>query len=127
MNRRFSTLDGNPMNRRFSTLDGTPSSQDPENVPSHRCLILDQSFEALKSARSSTEAMKKVQGELVQTVQTEGEKNKLYENEASEFAQFSEQNEESFKAIDSRTMTAKPNESTEGSKETENSNCTQSV
>ena len=77
-NRRYSILDGNPMNRRFSTQDGTSlNPQDAECVPSHRCLILDQSFEALKSARSSTETMKRVQQEMERAVNTEGEKNDI--------------------------------------------------
>ena len=63
------------MNRKFSSLDGNPiNPQHPEGVPSHRCLILDQSFEALKSAGSSTEAMKGVQQEMERVVDTEVEK-----------------------------------------------------
>ena len=79
------------MNRRFSTLDGNPlNPQDPEGVPSHRCLILNQSFEALKSAGSSTEAMRKVQQEMERAVNKEGEKNEQYKQFASEYAGFSE-------------------------------------
>ena len=90
MNRRFSIYEGN--NRRFSSLDGTPlNSQDAEGVPSHRCLILDQSFEALKSARSSTEAMRRVQQEMERTVDTEGKKNQQYKENASEYTSFSEE------------------------------------
>lgn len=90
MTRRFSIFDGG--NRRFSTLDGTPlNPQDPEGVPSHRCLILDQSFEALKSARSSTEAMRRVQQEMERIVDTEGEKNQQYKENASHYTSFSEE------------------------------------
>ena len=88
--KRFSIYEGN--NRRFSSLDGTPlNPQDLECVPSHRCLILDQSFEALKSARSSTEAMRKVQQEMERVVDTEGEKNEQYKENASEYTSFSEE------------------------------------
>ena len=91
-NRRYSIKENNPMNRRFSTIDGTPlNAQDPEGVPSHRCLILDQSFEALKSARSSTEGMKRVQQEMEQAVDTEGEKNERYKQCASEYTSFSKE------------------------------------
>ena len=90
MNRRFSIFDGG--NRRFSALDGTPlNPQDPEGVPSHRCLILDQSFEALKSARSSTEAMRRVQQEMERVVDKEGEKNQQYKENASQYTNFSEE------------------------------------
>jgi len=90
MKRRFSIYEGN--NRRFSTLDGTPlNPQDPEGVPSHRCLILDQSFEALKSARSSTEAMRRVKQEIERVVDTEGKKNQQYKANASEYTSFSEE------------------------------------
>ena len=91
-NRRYSILDGNPMNRRFSTQDGTSlNPQDAECVPSHRCLILDQSFEALKSARSSTETMKRVQQEMERAVNTEGEKNDKYKQRATEYTSFAEE------------------------------------
>ena len=91
-NRRYSILDGNPMNRRFSTQDGTSlNPQDAECVPSHRCLILDQSFEALKSARSSTETMKRVQQEMEHAVNTEGEKNDKYKQRATEYTSFAEE------------------------------------
>lgn len=90
MNRRFSILDGG--NRRCSALDGTPlNAQDPEGVPSHRCLILDQSFEALKSARSSTEAMRRVQQEMERVVDTEGEKNRQYKENAAQYTSFSDE------------------------------------
>jgi len=90
MKRRFSIYEGN--NRRFSSLDGTPlNPQDLEGVPSHRCLILDQSFEALKSARSSTEAMRRVQQEMERVVDTEGEKNEQYKENASEYTSFPEE------------------------------------
>lgn len=80
------------MNRKFSTLDGTSlNPQDAECVPSHRCLILDQSFEALKSARSSTETMKRVQQEMERAVNTEGEKNDKYKQSATEYTSFAEE------------------------------------
>lgn len=80
------------MNRRFSSLDRNPlNPQHPEGVPSHRCLILDQSFEALKSARSSTEAMKRVQQEMERVVDTKVEKNKQYKKSASKYTSFSEE------------------------------------
>lgn len=111
MKKRYSILDGNPMNRRFSTLDGTPlNPQDPEGVPSHRCLILDQSFEALKSARSSTETMKRVQHDMERAVNTEGEKNERYKQSASEFASFSEEIENTAHRMESVTRISKDNE-----------------
>lgn len=73
-------------------MDGTQlNPQDPEGVPSHRCLILGQSFEALKSARSSTEAMRKVNQEMDRAVNTEGEKNEQYKQSASDYTRFSEE------------------------------------
>lgn len=80
------------MNRKFSSLDGNPiNPQHPEGVPSHRCLILDQSFEALKSAGSSTEAMKGVQQEMERVVDTEVEKNEQYKKSAAKYTSFSEE------------------------------------
>ena len=113
-NRRYSLIDGNPMNRRFSTLDGTPiNPQDPEGVPSHRCLILDQSFEALKSARSSTETMRRVQQEMERAVNSESEKNELYKKTASEYASFSEENDKTVHGMSSMTNTSKENQNPE--------------
>lgn len=79
------------MNRRFSSLDDPLNPQQPEGVPSHRCLILDQSFEALKSARSSTEAMKGVQQEMERVVDIEVKKNEQYKKIASKYTSFTEE------------------------------------
>jgi len=79
------------MNRRFSSLDDPLNPQHPEGVPSHRCLILDQSFEALKSARSSTEAMKGVQQEMERVVDIEVKKNEQYKKIASKYTSFTEE------------------------------------
>ena len=81
-------------NRRYSVIDSNlknMNSQDPEGVPSHRCLILDQSFEALKSARSSTETMKGVKREMEMAVNTEGEKNEIFQQNADYYASFSDE------------------------------------
>ena len=99
------------MNRRFSSLDGTPlNPQDLEGVPSHRCLILDQSFEALKSARSSTEAMIRVQQEMEKVVSTEGEKNDQYISTAMEYASFSQEIDSTNHGMESMTNISKGNE-----------------
>lgn len=87
--------------------------QDPEGVPSHRCLILDQSFEALKSARSSTETMRTVQQEMQHTVNSEKEKNELYKKTASEYASFSEENDKIVHGMASLTNTSKENQNPE--------------
>ena len=116
-NKRYSIIDSNPMNRRFSSLDGTPlNPQDLEGVPSHRCLILDQSFEALKSARSSTEAMKRVQQEMEKVVSTEGEKNDQYKNTAMEYASFSQEIDSTNHGMESMTSISKGNENSEQTK-----------
>ncbi len=119
MNKRFSIFDGS--NRRFSTLDGTPvNPQDPEGVPSHRCLILDQSFEALKSARSSTEAMKRVKQEIEKEVNTEGEKNEQYKQTASEYTSFSEEIDNTAHGMNSLMNVCEDHASETVSKESEN-------
>lgn len=97
--------------RRFSTLDGNPpSQQDPEGIPSHRCLILNQSFEALKSARSSTETMREFQKEMEKAVHDEGEKNEQYKKFASEYAAFSQENDISAHGMNSLMSIPKGNE-----------------
>lgn len=99
------------MNRRFSTLDGTsPNPQDAEGVPSHRCLILDQSFEALKSARSSTETMNRVQQEMECAVNTEGEKNEKYKQCATEYTSFAEKNDNTAHGLEDTTPITGGNE-----------------
>ena len=119
MNKRFSIFDGS--NRRFSTLDGTPfNPQDPEGVPSHRCLILDQSFEALKSARSSTEAMRRVQQEMERAADTEGEKNEQYKQNASEYTSFSEEIDNTNHGMNSLTNISTDHTGRTISKESEN-------
>lgn len=101
MSKRYSILG----DRRFSTLDGTPlNPQDPEGITSHRCLILDQSFEALKSARSSTDTMKHVQQEMEGAVNTEGEKNEQYKQSASEYESFSEEIDNTNHGMESLTQ-----------------------
>lgn len=59
-----------------------------EEIPSHRCLILDRSFEALKSARSSTDAMNRKNKELTERVHSEITKGESYEREVSDGKQF---------------------------------------
>ena len=114
-NRRYSILDGNPMNRRFSTRDGTPlNPQDAECVPSHRCLILDQSFEALKSARSSTETMKREQQEVERAVNTEGEKNDKYKQSATEYTSFAEEIDNTAHGLEDTTPITGGNETVKG-------------
>ena len=108
-NKRYSIID-----RRFSALDGTPlNPQDLEGVPSHRCLILDQSFEALKTARSSTEAMKRVQQEMEDAVSTEGEKNDQYKKTAMEYASFSQEIDSTAHGMASMTKISNESESSE--------------
>lgn len=87
--------------------------QDPGGVPSHRCLILNQSFEALKSARSTTETMERVQQEMEHTVNSEKEKNKVYKKTASEYASFSEENDKTVHGMASLTNTSKDNQNSE--------------
>lgn len=95
-------------------MDGTPlNPQDPEGVPSHRCLILDQSFEALKSARSSTEAMSRVQQEMERTADTEGEKNEQYKQNASDFTSFSEEIDKTDHGMNSLADVSKASENAE--------------
>lgn len=102
-------------------MDGTPlNPQDPEGVPSHRCLILDQSFEALKSARSSTEVMRRMTHEMEQAVNTEGEKNKQYRQCTSEYTSFSEENDNTAYGMNSLINISKDHTSQTISKESEN-------
>lgn len=102
-------------------MDGTPlNPQDPEGVPSHRCLILDQSFEALKSARSSTEAMRRVKQEMEKEVYTEGEKNEQHKQTTSEYASFSEENENTDHGMNSLMNICKDHTNETVSKESEN-------
>ena len=124
MNRRFSSFDGG--NRRFSALDGTPlHPQDPDGVPSHRCLILDQSFEALRSARSSTEAMRRVQQEMELVVDTESEKNRQYKENALQYTSFSEEIDHTNHGMNSMMSTAKDHTGHNTPKERENAEHTE--
>ena len=122
-NRRYNIKESNPMNRRFSTTDETPqNAQDPEAVPSHRCLILNKSFEALKSARSSTETMKRVQQETKQAVEVEGEKNERYKQCASEYRRFTKHIDDTAHGMASMTNVTKENEKAKQTETTEGHN-----
>lgn len=72
-------------NRRTSKFGNhtEEEEEDPnaDEIPSHRCLIVDRSFEALKSARSSTVAMHKYNKDITDHVHSEVHKGLEYEGE----------------------------------------------
>lgn len=107
-------------NRRIHGQDGSLHQQNPENVPSHKCLILGQSFEALKSARSSTDNMKRVQRGMETAAGKEGEKNELYQKKAESYARFSEEIDDTAHGMNSVTPICTENESLKQAKENGN-------
>ena len=69
--------------------------EDSQELPSHHCLILNTSFEALKSARDSTQAMTSANLTMEKLANIEEEKNTRQCQELDEFAQFLSQVSES--------------------------------
>ena len=116
--RRLRVFDGS--NRGISGQDGSLLPQDLKDVPSHRCLIMDQSFEALKSARSSTDTMRSVQRDMKTAAGKEGEKNELYKKNAEFYASFSDEIDNTADGMNSVTKISKENESSKQTMESGN-------
>lgn len=73
--------------------DKDNDQDDEEETPSHRCLIVDRSFEALKSARSSTVAMYHFSKQMADQLHSEVQKGHEYARDVSEGKTFLHQAE----------------------------------